>query len=81
MALADRPVVAVVGDGSALYQMQALWTAARYGVGALFVVLANGPLRDHGPPGRAPRRSGAVVELRARRGLDGRRGLGCRPGG
>ncbi|MCM2580104.1 thiamine pyrophosphate-dependent enzyme [Streptomyces meridianus] len=37
-----RPVVAVVGDGSSLYQIQALWTAARYGVGTLVVVLANG---------------------------------------
>ncbi len=37
-----RPVVAVVGDGSSLYQVQALWTAAHYGVGVLFVVLANG---------------------------------------
>lgn len=37
-----RPVVAVVGDGSSLYQVQSLWTAAHYGVGAVFVVLANG---------------------------------------
>jgi benzoylformate decarboxylase len=42
MALPDRPVLAVVGDGSSLYQIQALWSAARYGVGALFVVMANG---------------------------------------
>ncbi|MFK0284299.1 thiamine pyrophosphate-dependent enzyme [Streptomyces sp. NPDC090499] len=42
MAQPGRPVVAVVGDGSSLYQIQALWTAAHYGVGAVFVVLANG---------------------------------------
>ena len=42
MALPSRPVVAVVGDGSALYSIQSLWSAARYGVGALFVILANG---------------------------------------
>ncbi|MFG1681952.1 thiamine pyrophosphate-dependent enzyme [Nonomuraea sp. NPDC049269] len=42
MSLPDRPVVAVVGDGSALYGVQALWSAAHYRVGALFVVLANG---------------------------------------
>ncbi|UBU14473.1 thiamine pyrophosphate-dependent enzyme [Nonomuraea gerenzanensis] len=42
MALPERPVVAVVGDGSALYGVQALWSAAHYRVGALFVVLANG---------------------------------------
>ncbi|NRQ32233.1 thiamine pyrophosphate-binding protein [Nonomuraea sp. NN258] len=42
MALAGRPVVAVVGDGSTLYGLHALWSAAHYRVGALFVVLANG---------------------------------------
>lgn len=42
MALPERPVLAVVGDGSSLYTIQALWSAARYRVGALFVVLSNG---------------------------------------
>jgi len=42
MACPQRPVVAVVGDGSSLYSIQALWSAAHYGVGALFVILANG---------------------------------------
>ena len=42
MALPDRPVLAVLGDGSSLYAIQALWSAARYGVGALFIVMANG---------------------------------------
>jgi benzoylformate decarboxylase len=42
MALPGRPVVAIVGDGSSLYAIQSLWTAARYEVGALFVILANG---------------------------------------
>jgi benzoylformate decarboxylase len=42
MALPDRPVVAVVGDGSSLYGIQALWSAAHYQVGVLFVILANG---------------------------------------
>ncbi|WP_433218727.1 thiamine pyrophosphate-dependent enzyme [Microtetraspora malaysiensis] len=42
MAAPSRPVVAVTGDGSAIYGIQALWSAAHYGVGALFVVLANG---------------------------------------
>ena len=35
-------MVAFVGDGSSLYSIQALWSAAHYGAGALFVVLANG---------------------------------------
>ncbi len=42
MALPDRAVVAIVGDGSSLYTIQSLWSAARYGAGALFVVLSNG---------------------------------------
>ena len=42
MALPNRPIVAVVGDGSAIYQIQAVWSAVHYSVGALFVVLSNG---------------------------------------
>jgi benzoylformate decarboxylase len=42
MARPDRPVVAVLGDGSSLYAIQGLWSAGRYGAGVLFVVLANG---------------------------------------
>jgi benzoylformate decarboxylase len=42
MGLPDRPVVAVLGDGSTTYAIQALWSAARYEVGVLLVVLANG---------------------------------------
>jgi benzoylformate decarboxylase len=42
MALPDRPVVAIVGDGSSLYAIQSLWTAAHYGVGVVLVVLNNG---------------------------------------
>jgi benzoylformate decarboxylase len=42
MALPDRPVVAVAGDGSALYGGHAGWSAVRYGAGPLWVVLSNG---------------------------------------
>ncbi|HTU87442.1 MAG TPA: thiamine pyrophosphate-binding protein [Solirubrobacteraceae bacterium] len=42
MGLPDRPVVAVLGDGSATYAIQALWSAARYDVGVLLIVMANG---------------------------------------
>jgi benzoylformate decarboxylase len=42
MARPDRPVLTVVGDGSSLYQIQALWSAAAYGAGVLFIVLRNG---------------------------------------
>ena len=42
MALPGRPVVAIVGDGSSLYSIQALWSATQYHAGALFVILSNG---------------------------------------
>ncbi|GAA3643211.1 benzoylformate decarboxylase [Nonomuraea antimicrobica] len=38
----SRPVVAVLGDGSSLYAVQGLWSAARYSCGVLFIVLTNG---------------------------------------
>ena len=41
LALPDRPVVALTGDGSAMYTCQALWTAARDQVGVVFVILNN----------------------------------------
>jgi benzoylformate decarboxylase len=42
MGLPDRPVVAVLGDGSSMYGIQALWSAAQYHVGVLLIVMANG---------------------------------------
>ena len=35
-------MVAIIGDGSSLYAIQSLWSAATYGSGALFVILKNG---------------------------------------
>jgi benzoylformate decarboxylase len=56
-----RPVVAVLGDGSTMYAVQALWSAARYGAGVLLIVMANGGYavmddlaRDHGGDGAWP---------------------------
>jgi len=40
--LTGRPEIAVLGDGSTTYAIQALWSAERYDVGVLLVVLANG---------------------------------------
>src|SRR3546814_8380846 len=45
LALPDRPVVALIGDGSAMYTCQALWTAARYNIGVAFVILNNSSYR------------------------------------
>ncbi|HET9529881.1 MAG TPA: thiamine pyrophosphate-binding protein [Blastocatellia bacterium] len=41
LAMPDRQVVCAVGDGSALYSIQALWTAARYKLAVKFVVFNN----------------------------------------
>jgi benzoylformate decarboxylase len=41
IALPDRPVIALIGDGSAMYTCQALWTAARYKIGVTFVIFNN----------------------------------------
>jgi benzoylformate decarboxylase len=41
LALPHRPVVALVGDGSAMYTNQALWTAAHEGLAVVFLILNN----------------------------------------
>ena len=41
LANPDRPVVAVVGDGSSMYTIQALWSAARYDIPVTWVICNN----------------------------------------
>jgi benzoylformate decarboxylase len=41
LACPDRPVVCVVGEGSAQYAIQSFWTAAAYKVPVTFLVLRN----------------------------------------
>jgi benzoylformate decarboxylase len=41
LALPDRPVVALIGDGSAMYTVQGLWTAARENLNVVFVIINN----------------------------------------
>lgn len=45
LALPGRPVVAVVGDGSAMYSIQALWTAANLKLPVTYAILNNGSYR------------------------------------
>jgi benzoylformate decarboxylase len=46
LALPERPVVGLIGDGSAMYTAQALWSAAHHKIGcAVFVILNNGSYR------------------------------------
>ncbi len=41
LALPQRPVVAIVGDGSAMYSVQALWTAAHLKLPITYVIANN----------------------------------------
>ncbi|MGH7350407.1 MAG: thiamine pyrophosphate-dependent enzyme, partial [Candidatus Rokuibacteriota bacterium] len=41
LAHPDRPVVALSGDGSAMYSIQALWTAAHHDLAVVFLILNN----------------------------------------
>lgn len=60
----DQPVIAIVGDGSSMYSIQALWSAAEYDVDLLIVVLNNGgyaALRDMAKSGQARRIDGVDI--------------------
>jgi benzoylformate decarboxylase len=41
LARPERPVVCLVGDGSALYAPQALWSAVQLGTPVVFIVVNN----------------------------------------
>jgi benzoylformate decarboxylase len=45
LALKDRPIVAIVGDGSAMYTIQALWTAAHMKLPITYLIANNGSYR------------------------------------
>ncbi|GAA2817549.1 thiamine pyrophosphate-binding protein [Kitasatospora paracochleata] len=42
LAHPGKTVVGFTGDGGSMYTIQALWTAARYDIGAVFVICNNG---------------------------------------
>jgi benzoylformate decarboxylase len=41
VALPERPVVAVLGDGEAMFSIQGLWTAAHYKISVTFIICGN----------------------------------------
>lgn len=45
MAQKDRPVLCFVGDGSAMYSIQAIWTAAHHKLPITYVICNNGGYR------------------------------------
>ena len=79
LAAQDRPVVALMGDGSMHYAITALWTAAKYQIPITVVVASNteyGVLKQFGfieqtpgsgPRPAGPRRRGHRRQLRRRR--------------
>jgi benzoylformate decarboxylase len=46
LGLSHKPVIAVVGDGSAAWSMQSFWTAARYRIPVTFVIVNNATYRQ-----------------------------------
>lgn len=42
LARPETPIACVVGDGAAMFGIQAIWTAARYRVPVVYVILNNG---------------------------------------
>ncbi|WP_244567577.1 thiamine pyrophosphate-dependent enzyme [Bradyrhizobium erythrophlei] len=42
LAESSRRVIAIIGDGSANYSITALWTAARYKIPVVFLIMKNG---------------------------------------
>jgi benzoylformate decarboxylase len=85
LAEPSRRVIAVIGDGSANYSVTALWTAARYKIPVVFLILKNGTygalrwfaevLKVDDVPGLAARRwnDGFPGRRRPRTGRRGRR--------
>ncbi len=45
LALPERPVVGLIGEGSAMYAIQGLWTAAHYQIPVCFVICNNAQYR------------------------------------
>ncbi len=45
LALPERPVVGLIGEGSAMYAIQGLWTAAHYELPVVFVICNNAQYR------------------------------------
>src|SRR5690606_20014380 len=41
LAQPEKRIICVIGDGSSMYSIQSLWTAAQHGANVLFVVLNN----------------------------------------
>ncbi|MEE9612408.1 MAG: thiamine pyrophosphate-binding protein [Desulfatiglandales bacterium] len=41
LANPDRPVIAIIGDGSAMYSVQSFWTAAHHNIAVVYIIISN----------------------------------------
>jgi len=41
LANPDRPVIAIIGDGSAMYTVQSFWTAAHHNIAVVYIIISN----------------------------------------
>jgi benzoylformate decarboxylase len=82
LATPSEKVIGLIGDGSAMYAIQALWTAGQLGLPITFVVIRNGryqALDEFGAHFGLPRTIGTklpaldFVALAAGHGIAGRR--------
>lgn len=77
----DRRVIALIGDGSSLYSIQALWSAAQHKLPITFVILNNrryAALQDFAPAfGFGPHDKVMGTELPGIDFVALARGLGC----
>jgi benzoylformate decarboxylase len=46
LGLPHKPVIAILGDGSAAWSMQSFWTAAHYSIPVTFIIVNNGTYRQ-----------------------------------
>jgi benzoylformate decarboxylase len=77
MGLPDRGVVGVIGDGSAMYAIQALWSAARYRIGVVWIVIDNGAYEAMDAQARERRARAPWPSLKGLDITQIARGLGC----
>ncbi len=67
-----RKVIALLGDGSAMYSIQGLWTAAEFALPVAFIIVNNSSYRAleefgrHFEYRRPSRRSGCRISISAR---------------
>ncbi len=71
LAWPERPVLGIIGEGAAMYGIQALWSAARYRLPATFVIANNAQYQILKAGARGFQLPGALAERFVGMDLDG----------